>query len=80
VISPSKGRHLKSDISYSFSVQAHSRAATKSVQQSPIEDLLDPMFGGSVEMLLTNLVKTGKVNEEIWKRLTQAIAELEEKP
>ncbi len=46
---------------------------------SAVHDLVERMFGGSVETLLMNLMKTEKVDEETWKRLKRAIAEREEK-
>jgi hypothetical protein len=46
---------------------------------SSIRDLAERMFGGSVETLLMNLVRTEKLDDETWKRLRRAIAEREEK-
>ena len=46
---------------------------------SAVHHLVERMFGGSVETLLMNLMKTEKVDEETWKRLKRAIAEREEK-
>ena len=46
---------------------------------SAVQDLVERMFQGSVETLLTNLVKTQKIDSDMWKRLGQTIARLEEK-
>jgi BlaI family penicillinase repressor len=46
---------------------------------SAVQDLVQRMFGGSVETLLMNLVKTEQVDQETWKRLRRAIAEREGK-
>jgi BlaI family transcriptional regulator, penicillinase repressor len=46
---------------------------------SAVQDLVERMFGGSVESLLMNLTKPEKVDAETWARLRQAIAEKEEK-
>jgi predicted transcriptional regulator len=45
---------------------------------SAISDLVDRMFGGSVESLLMNLVKTEKVDDATFKRLRKALAAQEE--
>ena len=46
---------------------------------SAVQDLVERMFGGSVESLLMNLVKQEKVDQKTWSRLRRAIAEREEK-
>ena len=46
---------------------------------SAVDDLVKRMFGGSVETLLMNLVKTEQVDQQTWKRLRRAIAEREGK-
>jgi BlaI family transcriptional regulator, penicillinase repressor len=46
---------------------------------SAVQDLVERMFGGSVESLLMNLTKPEKVDAETWARLRRAIAEKEEK-
>ena len=46
---------------------------------SAVQDLVERMFGGSVESLLMNLTKPEKVDAETWARLRRAIAEREEK-
>jgi predicted transcriptional regulator len=46
---------------------------------SAIRDLVERMFGGSVETLLMNLLKTEKVDDETLRRLRRAIAEREER-
>ena len=46
---------------------------------SAIQDLVKRMFGGSVETLLMNLVKTEQVDDASLRRLRRAIAEREEK-
>ncbi|HMH11466.1 MAG TPA: BlaI/MecI/CopY family transcriptional regulator [Edaphobacter sp.] len=42
-----------------------------------VRDLVDRMFGGSVERLLMNLVKTEKVDDSTFERLKKAISERE---
>ena len=46
---------------------------------SAVQDLVERMFGGSVESLLMNLVKQEKVDQKTWARLRRAIAEQEDK-
>jgi BlaI family transcriptional regulator, penicillinase repressor len=46
---------------------------------SAVQDLVERMFGGSVESLLMNLTKPETVDAETWARLRRAIAEKEEK-
>lgn len=46
---------------------------------SAVQDLVERMFGGSVESLLMNLTKPETVDAETWARLRRAIAEREEK-
>jgi predicted transcriptional regulator len=46
---------------------------------SAVQDLVERMFGGSVEGLLMNLVKQEKVDQKTWARLRRAIAEQEDK-
>lgn len=46
---------------------------------SAVQDLVERMFGGSVESLLMNLTRPETVDAEMWARLRRAIAEKEEK-
>ena len=46
---------------------------------SAVQDLVERMFGGSVESLLMNLTRPETVDAETWARLRRAIAEKEEK-
>jgi BlaI family transcriptional regulator, penicillinase repressor len=46
---------------------------------SAIRDLVERMFGGSVETLLMNLLRTEKLDDETFERLRRAIAERENK-
>jgi predicted transcriptional regulator len=45
---------------------------------SAIQDLVERMFGGSVETLLVSLVKTEKLNDKTLERLRRALADREE--
>ncbi len=45
---------------------------------SALKDLVDRMFGGSVESLLMNLIKTEHVDDATFKRLRKAISEQED--
>ena len=42
---------------------------------SAVRDLVDRMFGGSVESLLMNLMKTESVDDATFERLRKAISE-----
>ncbi len=49
------------------------------VRGSAVQDLVERMFGGSMETLLMNLVKTEKVDEATLARLRREISEKEGK-
>ncbi len=53
--------------------------AREAAMGSAVRDLVERMFGGSVEGLLMNLMKSETMDDETWARLRRAIAEREEK-